>query len=153
MPCLMSYYTIPKRQLALPAIPAPDDDRQRQEFHKWFKLPLTSDAPEQETHLGSSPPPQSLALTLELAAYKMHLINLGQFAQKTLILKLTNGPMAGLEISATAQANTLLLQVRTTDPARFEQIAGSRAALQIQLARLFDRPVTLEIGDANTASV
>lgn len=136
MPCLMTLSTAPRRLPAQQLARTQDDERQRQAFHQWL-------TPSQRAHL---------ALALELAPYQTRLTNLGQFAQATLTLRLTNGPLAGLEICATAQTSTLHLQVRTPDRTRFEQIAGSCRALESELARRFNRPIILEVHDAYAAT-
>ncbi|MHC8403435.1 hypothetical protein ACYZTX_29410 [Pseudomonas sp. MDT1-17] len=127
-----------------------DDERQRQAFQQWLKPAPLNDSPAPSEQTPSQRAHQ--ALTLELEPYQTHLTNLGQFAQATLTLRLTNGPLAGLEICATVQTSTLHLQVRTPDRARFEQIAGSCRALESELARRFNRPIILEVHDASAAT-
>lgn len=149
MPCLMTLSTAPRRPPAQQPAKTQDDERQRQAFQQWLTPPLNdspasnSETPSQRAHR---------ALALELAPYQTQLENLGQFTYTTMTLRLTNGPLADLEICATAQASTLYLQVRTPDRARFEQIAGSCRALESELARRFNRPVNLEVHDASAAT-
>lgn len=146
MLCLIKLSSAPRRDTVLPASRSHDDERQRQAFHQWFPRSPLNDSP--APRLPAPSACADLALALELAPYQMHLENLGQFTHNSLSLRLTNGPLAGLEICASAHASTLHLQVRTPDRARFEQIAGSRSALENELARLFNRPIILEVFDA-----
>ncbi|MCX8565595.1 MAG: hypothetical protein ON057_000322 [Glomeribacter sp. 1016415] len=70
----------------------------------------------------------------------------------TLRLRLTNGPLAGLEISACAYGPEVALCVQVTDKQQFERAVGPLEKCQAELARLFDHPVTLEVHDATRAT-
>ncbi|CAI8756314.1 hypothetical protein [Pseudomonas zeae] len=146
MPCLTSLF-ISARRLPTPA-PAQtqDEERQRQAFQRWLTPPPQQD--HSATEVDTPSERTQLVLALELLPYQTTLEQLGQFNQSRLTLRLTNGPLAGLEICATAQGSLLHLQARTPDPMRFEQMIGVRSALENELAERFNRPVTLEIIDA-----
>ncbi|MCU1748798.1 hypothetical protein [Pseudomonas sp. 6D_7.1_Bac1] len=80
------------------------------------------------------------------------LSRLGRFNPDTLNLRLTNGPLAGLEIEASAHGSLLALRITVTDLRYFERIAGPRKILESELAALFNRPVTLEVCSATAES-
>lgn len=150
MPCPMSLSTAGRRPSPLPPSSPQDDERQRHAFLRWLSPPPPADnlAPDDDTPSSSA----HQVLALELVPYQAQLEHLGQFSQSTVTLRLTNGPLAGLEVCATALADTLHLQVRAPDRARFEQVAGSSRDLEIHLAQRFNRPVTLEVVDAFAAT-
>lgn len=71
---------------------------------------------------------------------------------EALHLRLTNGPLAGLEISACAHGPQVALCVQVPDREKFERAVGQLEECQAELARLFDHPVTLEVRDATRAT-
>ncbi|BBE08763.1 Putative uncharacterized protein [Mycoavidus cysteinexigens] len=71
---------------------------------------------------------------------------------ETLHLRLTNGPLAGLEISACAHGPQVALSVQVPDKQQFERAVGQLEECQAELARLFDHSVTLEVRDATPAT-
>ncbi|AVO60255.1 hypothetical protein C6Q18_20615 [Pseudomonas chlororaphis subsp. piscium] len=74
---------------------------------------------------------------------------LGRRNPGSLDLRLTNGPLAGLEIQASAQASLLCLNIKVTDRDTFERIVGSRGLLENQLVAIFNRPVALTLQQLN----
>lgn len=71
---------------------------------------------------------------------------------ETLHLRLTNGPLAGLEISACAHGPEVALSVQVPDKQKFACAVGQLEECQTELTRLFDHPVTLEVHDATRAT-
>jgi hypothetical protein len=150
MLCLMTQSPPASRVSAAPPARPHDDERQRQAFQQWLTAPPRPD----NLAFDDAPPSQQahLALVLALAPYQRPLEQLGQFSHSSLSLRLLNGPLAGLEICATAQGCALHLLVRLPNRVRFEEIAGACRTLESALARQFNRPVTLEVDDAPTAT-
>lgn len=144
MVCPLHLSTAARRLPPAPAAKYPTDERQQQAFQQWFAPPT----PPEPSDLDAFSHPPHQVLTLELVPYQARLESLGQFSHSRLTLRLTNGPLAGLEISAWAQGSLLHLQVRTCDPQQFAQLAGTVPALEKDLTQRFKRPITLEVRDA-----
>ncbi|WP_146021952.1 MULTISPECIES: hypothetical protein [unclassified Pseudomonas] len=89
------------------------------------------------------------ALAQAFAPATAQLRGLGRRHPGTLDLRLTNGPLAGLEIQASAQASLLSLNIKVADRDTFERIVGTRGSLENQLAAIFNRPVALTLQQLN----
>lgn len=89
------------------------------------------------------------ALTQAFAPDIIQLRSLGRRYPGTLALRLTNGPLAGLEIQASAQASLLCLNIKIADRDTFERIVGTREVLANELEAVFNRPVTLTLQHLN----
>lgn len=68
----------------------------------------------------------------------------------SLRLRLTNGPLAGLDIESSRHANGLLIRLRAHDLEPFQRQIGSAQRLTQLLTQQFDRPITVEVLDADT---
>lgn len=90
-------------------------------------------------------------LAQAFAADLKRLRTLGRTCPGTLNLRMTNGPLAGLEIRASAHANLLYLCITVAERGTFERIFGTHAALETELLTLFNRPVALELKQPNGA--
>ncbi|MBB6155209.1 hypothetical protein HDC30_002432 [Pseudomonas sp. JAI115] len=143
-------YATRRSLMATPPARPQDEERQRHVFQQWLMTPSQPDNQASDDEALSQA--SHWAFALELAPYQGQLEQLGQFSQRSLTLRLTNGPLTGLEICATAQGYTLHLLVRTHDRAGFEHVAGSCRALQSELTQRFNRPVTLEVVDATATT-
>ncbi|MGF6401580.1 hypothetical protein ABH905_005246 [Pseudomonas frederiksbergensis] len=85
------------------------------------------------------------ALAQAFAPDITRLRSLGRTCPGPLDLRLTNGPLAGLEIRASAQADLLRLSIKVPERSTFERIVGTRATLEVELVAIFNRPVALEL--------
>ncbi|OHX10905.1 hypothetical protein [Chromobacterium sphagni] len=65
-------------------------------------------------------------------------------------LRLTNGPLAGLELEAECHGIELLIKLRSLDLQACRHAFGSAAELEHMLSQQFDRPVQIEVIDANS---
>lgn len=122
------------------------DDNHQHYFNELLGKPVTT--PETVTRNTFEPrdPQRSRPnLAPALAPQVSTLSRLGRFNPDTLTLRLTNGPLAGLEIEASAHGSLLSLRVTVNDLNDFERIAGPREILESELVALFNRPVTLEV--------
>ncbi|MBV4465836.1 hypothetical protein KVG95_21140 [Pseudomonas sp. SWRI79] len=125
------------------------DDNQQRYFNKLLQKPVT--LPETVTRNTFDPRNRQRSrpdLAPVFAPQVAKLSRLGRFTPDTLTLRLTNGPLAGLEIEASAHGCLLSLRVTVNDLNDFERIAGPREILEGELAALFNRPVTLDICSA-----
>lgn len=146
MPCLKALSNPSRRDTShIACDPRPDHEQQRD-----FDALLN---PEPPRRLASTPPaleaawprhPRS-ALAQALAPDIAQLRGLGRRNPGSLDLRLTNGPLAGLEIQASAQASLLCLNIKVADRDTFERIVGSRGLLENQLAAILNRPVALTL--------
>lgn len=92
------------------------------------------------------------ALAQAFAPDITRLDSLGRGYPGTLDLRLTNGPLAGLEIRASARDNLFCLTVKVVDRDTFEHIAGTHAVLESELIAVFNRPVALTLQHPNGES-
>ncbi len=149
MPCLNAVSITTRRCTQPDSSTADADHEQQQDFNNLLKKPRSLHDPITRTALDSADRPRSnFPLTQALAPYITRLRNLGRLNPGTLDLRLTNGPLAGLEIRASTQANILSLLITVADSDTFDRIAGTRVELESELVALFNRPVTLEIQSA-----
>lgn len=65
--------------------------------------------------------------------------------------RLTNGPLAGLEIEARSSETELFIRLEAVDHEKLRKILGSAKRLQQTLIRQFDRDVVVEVKDENPA--
>ncbi|UWF51852.1 hypothetical protein NYP20_13170 [Pseudomonas sp. N3-W] len=91
------------------------------------------------------------ALTQAFTPDITRLRGLGRRYCGALDLRLTNGPLAGLEIQASAQTSLLCLNIKVPDRNAFERTVGTREALESELAAIFNRPVAVTLQHLNGA--
>ncbi|AUH50641.1 hypothetical protein CXB49_07405 [Chromobacterium sp. ATCC 53434] len=65
-------------------------------------------------------------------------------------LRLTNGPLAGLELEAECHGVELLIKLRSHELQACRHAFGSASELESMLSQQFDRPVLIEVIDANS---
>ncbi|NMP26467.1 hypothetical protein GW590_06245 [Rahnella sp. SAP-1] len=65
--------------------------------------------------------------------------------------RLTNGPLAGLEIAACCIGDELHLRLKSQDLQKLHQALGSARQLQQQLSQQFSRQVMVEVSDVHPA--
>ncbi|AZE48333.1 hypothetical protein C4K04_2661 [Pseudomonas chlororaphis] len=127
------------------------DDHQQRYFNELLRKPVTlAETVARNTYEPRDRQRSRPDLAPAFAPQVATLSRLGRFNPDTLTLRLTNGPLAGLEIEASAHGSLLSLRVTVNDLNYFERIAGPREILESELAALFNRPVTLEVCSATT---
>lgn len=150
MPCLKALSNPSRRYTSHTACDAHSDHEQQRDFDALLNPAPPRNAP-------FIPPPldaarQQLlcsALAQAFAPDITRLRSLGRRAPGTLDLRLTNGPLAGLEIQASAQTSLLCLNIKVPDRDTFERIVGTREALESELQAVFNRPVALTLQPLN----
>lgn len=76
----------------------------------------------------------------------------GRARLEVLHFRLTNGPLADLEIEARTDGEALSLRVTVRDLQHFERTVGDRKQLASALAQQFARPVLLEVLHADSTA-
>ncbi|AZE50012.1 hypothetical protein C4K04_4348 [Pseudomonas chlororaphis] len=150
MPCLKALSSPSRRDTSYIACdPRPDHEQQR-DFDALLNPATPGSVPSTPPALEAAWPrhPRS-ALAQAFAPDIAQLRGLGRRHPGTLDLRLTNGPLAGLEIRASAQASLLYLNIKVADRDTFERIVGTRGLLENQLAEIFNRPVALTLQQLN----
>ena len=150
MPCLKALSNPGRHYASYTASDSHAGDEQRRDFDA-----LLNPAPPRNAL--ATPPPldaawqqrRRSALTQAFAPTIARLRDLGRRNPGTLDLRLANGPLAGLEIQASAQASLLCLTLKIADRDRFERIVGTREALESELAAIFNRPVAVTLQQLN----
>lgn len=64
--------------------------------------------------------------------------------------RLSNGPLAGMEIAARRCGDEIYIRLQSQDLTRLLQLVDSTQQLEQQLSRQFNSHITVEIVDANT---
>ncbi|AAQ60275.1 hypothetical protein [Chromobacterium violaceum] len=115
----------------------PDPQRQRPNAGAWIDFVTSTAGPRlsasQSTSAQEQPLPQAAANKLD-----------------HLRLRLTNGPLAGLELEAECHGIELLIKLRSLDLQACRHAFGSASELECMLSQQFDRPVQIEVIDANS---
>lgn len=97
--------------------------------------------------------PCGFAITASPATHAAEIrTHLDRASLKVLHFRLTNGPLANLEIAARTDGEALSLRVTVPDLQHFERIVGDRKELTSALAQQLDRPVSLEILHADSTA-
>lgn len=103
--------------------------------------------------LSEPPQPCGVAMPALPAPHAMEIrTRLDRAKLEVLQFRLTNGPLANLEIEARTDGEALSLRVTVPDLQHFERIVGCRKQLASALAQQFDRPVSLEILHADSTA-
>jgi hypothetical protein len=150
MPCLKALSNPARRYASHTASDSHSDHQQQWDFDA-----LLNPAPLRNAF--ATPPPRDAAwqqhrrsaLTQAFTPDITRLRGLGRRYPGALDLRLTNGPLAGLEIQASAQTSLLCLNIKVPDRYTFERIVGTREALESELAAIFNRPVAVTLQHLN----
>ncbi|KAA5839288.1 hypothetical protein F2A38_20705 [Pseudomonas chlororaphis] len=150
MPCLKALSSPSRRDTSHIACDPRPDHQQQRDFDALLNPATPRSIPSTPSALEAAWPrhPRS-ALAQAFAPAIAQLRGLGRRHPGTLDLRLTNGPLAGLEIQASAQASLLSLNIKVADRDTFERIVGTRGSLENQLAAIFNRPVALTLQQLN----
>lgn len=150
MPCLKALSSPRRHYASYTASDSHSDHQQQRDFDALLNPTPPRDAL-------AAPPPLDVAgqqhrrsaLSQSFAPDIILMRGLGRRHPSTLELRLTNGPLAGLEIRASAQDSLLCLALKIANRDSFERIVGTREALESELAAIFNRPVTVTLQQMN----